>query len=140
MSPCAAWSYFTRHPQAQMSHPIRYPPQRQSGRRFAFILLGIWKRNSCSLIICSHSGSYLPCVKAEKRTSRVALPVDPSRKNRSQKGLWQTQVATQLTSCPKERRDQAQTFPTDIHAFKCEHMHTFKCMQANIKLTSLSPY
>lgn len=32
---------------------------------------------------------------------------------------------------PKVRRDQAQTFSTDICAFKCEHTHTFKYIQAN---------
>lgn len=30
MSLCTAWSYVTRHPQAQMSHPICHPTQRQN--------------------------------------------------------------------------------------------------------------
>lgn len=30
MSPCTAWSYVTRHPQAQISHPICHSTQRQS--------------------------------------------------------------------------------------------------------------
>lgn len=69
--------------------PSNTPPQRQSGRRFAFIFPGIWKCNSFSSILCSHSGLYLPCVEAEKRISRVALPVDLGRKNRSQKGCFE---------------------------------------------------